>query len=190
MEKKLVAATVSAALAMVAGCNGHDDGGATMPPATNVYAVRPAFLLAEPTRIDYDGVSAGLVSGNANDLPSLLAYAAPAGDPTPATLRTLQIQNSYFGLDDLSAGGGFGTYFGKLDARANKGTEYIAVTDDGTGRQNVTTAVQIPSHFDPAHPCIVTATSSGSRGVCGEVPTVGEWALNKGFRQSRSRSTC
>ncbi|HET9157583.1 MAG TPA: 3-hydroxybutyrate oligomer hydrolase family protein, partial [Myxococcaceae bacterium] len=146
----------------------------------NPWAVRPTFLTGEPTRTDYNGADAGLVTGNAADLISLLAYTPPLGDPTPATLRTLQIQSSYFGLFDLSAGGGFGTYFGILDPRANKGTEYIGVSDDGSGKQNVTLAVQIPSHFDPSKPCIVTATSSGSRGVYGEVPTVGEWALDKG----------
>src|SRR5215469_10829101 len=146
----------------------------------NPYAVRPTFLTGEPTRTDYNGADAGLVTGNAADLPSLIAYAPPFGDPTPQTLRTLQIQSSYFGLLDLSAGGGFGTYFGVLDPRANKGTEYIGVSDDGSGTHNVTLAVQVPSHFDPSKPCIVTATSSGSRGVYGEVPTVGEWALNKG----------
>ncbi len=125
-----------ALLSLLAGCRG---GGGDND---NPFAARPSFLLAEPTRIDYDGVSAGLVTGSAKDLPSLIAFAAPAGDPTPATLRTLQIQSSYFGLIDLSPGGGFGTYFGKLDARANKGSEYIAVSDDRTGRQNVTMVVQ------------------------------------------------
>ena len=172
MQRRLSATLVLTAL--VSACGGTSD------EPVNTYAARPAFITAEPTKTDYDGTGAGLVTGNARDLASLLAYAAPAGDPSPATLRTLQIQASYFGLDDLSAGGGFGVYFGILDPRSNKGSEYLAVSDDGTGRQNVTMAVQVPSHFDPSRPCIVTATSSGSRGVYGEVPTVGEWALNKG----------
>ena len=168
LKSAFVAGLVPAFL--LAGCGGssHD------------YASRPSFLTAEPVRTDYDGAAAGLVTGNATDLPALIAYAAPAGDPTPATLRTLQIQASYFGLLDLSPGGGFGTYFGTLDARANRGSEYVAVADDGSGTQNVSIAIQVPSHFDPQRPCIVTSTSSGSRGVYGEVPTTGEWALNKG----------
>lgn len=172
MRTTLVVLMVASALSTFWGCSNNDNG--------NPFAVRPSFLTAEPTRTDYDGGSSGLVSGSAADLPSLLTFVAPAGDPSPATLRTLQIQSSYFGLIDLSPGGGFGTYFGILDPRANKGTEYIGVSDDGTGKLNVTMAVQIPSHFDPTKPCIVTATSSGSRGVYGEVPTVGEWALDKG----------
>ncbi|MCR5868539.1 D-(-)-3-hydroxybutyrate oligomer hydrolase [Aquincola sp. J276] len=172
MRKTLLAGLVPVVL--LPACGGSDDA------PSNAYAQRPAFLAAEPRRIDFDGRTAGLVTGNAADLPALLAYAAPAGEPTAATLRTLQIHASYAGLDDLSAGGGFGVYFGVLDPRANQGSEYIAVSDDGSGRQNVTMAVQVPSHFDPARPCIVTATSSGSRGIYAEVPTVGEWALGKG----------
>jgi hydroxybutyrate-dimer hydrolase len=110
---------IAAALSMSAGCKNDEN-------TQNPFAVRPSFLTGEPTRTDYDGVNSGLVTGSAKDLVSLLAFAAPAGDPTPATLRTLQIQSSYFGLIDLSPGGGFGTYFGILDPRANKGTEYIA----------------------------------------------------------------
>src|SRR5262249_1836608 len=115
----------------------------------NPYAVRPSFLTGEPTRTDYNGADAGLVTGTPAHLPSLIVCIPRAADPTPATLRTLQIQSSYFGLLDLSPGGGFGTFFGTLDPRANKGSEYIGISDDGTGKQNVTLAVQVPSHFDP-----------------------------------------
>ena len=47
------------------------------------------------------------------------------------------------------------------------GEEHIAYADDGSGRQNVTMMVQIPTTFRPDDPCIITATSSGSRGVYG-----------------------
>jgi len=40
--------------------------------------------------------------------------------------------------------------------------------------------VQIPTTFDPSNPCIVTATSSGSRGVYGAIGTAGEWGLKRG----------
>jgi hydroxybutyrate-dimer hydrolase len=169
-DTPLIALVLGASMSVLAGC-GRD----------NPYASRPAFLLAEPSRTDYDGVTAGLVTGAAPDLPSLLAYAAPSGaDPTPPVLRTLQIRGSYVGLLDVSTAGGFGTYFGKIAALANRGSEYLAVSDDGSGRQNVALAVQISAHFDPSRPCIVSATSSGSRGIYGAVPTTGEWGLNKG----------
>jgi len=45
---------------------------------------------------------------------------------------------------------------------------------------NVTMMVQVPSSFDQGKPCIVTATSSGSRGVYGAIATAGEWGLKNG----------
>jgi hydroxybutyrate-dimer hydrolase len=142
---------------------------------------RPAFLAGEPVRKTYDGATAGLHTGSATTMLGLLTYTVPAGqEPTAEALRTLQIKGSYAGLIDLSAGGGFGGEFGTISASANKGVEYLGVADDGTGRVNVAIAVQIPSHFNPAKPCIIAAPSSGSRGLYGAAPTTGEWALNKG----------
>ena len=43
-----------------------------------------------------------------------------------------------------------------------------------------TLMVQVPAHFDPKTPCIVTGTSSGSRGIYGAIGTSGEWGLQKG----------
>ena len=60
------------------------------------------------------------------------------------------------------------------------GVEVIAVADDGSGRQNVTMMVQVPATFSAAAPCIVTATSSGSRGVYGAIGSAGEWGLKRG----------
>jgi hydroxybutyrate-dimer hydrolase len=39
---------------------------------------------------------------------------------------------------------------------------------------------QVPDSFDITNPCIVTATSSGSRGVYGAVSAAGEWGLKRG----------
>ena len=44
----------------------------------------------------------------------------------------------------------------------------------------MTVALQVPETFDPANACMVTATSSGSRGVYGAIGTSGEWGLKKG----------
>jgi len=121
--------------------------------------------------------------------------AAPPGlssPPTAAELRRLAIYNNYRALVDVAGDGGFGTLFGPLtsvDADGNvsdggsgmiAGTEYLAYADDGSGRQNVTLMVQVPAHFSPVTPCIVTGTSSGSRGVYGAIGTAGEWGLQKG----------
>jgi len=158
---------------LLAGCGGSSDN-----PAA-AYKTRPDFLLAEPQRSDYDGVGLGLLTGTAGSLNALLSFQLPA-QPSRADLRTLAIQTSYTGLLDVTAAGGFGRYYGQVSAAANKGSEYVAVADDGSGLRNVTMAVTIPSHFDPARPCIVAVPSSGSRPVYGEIGTIGEWALNKG----------
>ena len=60
------------------------------------------------------------------------------------------------------------------------GTEYIAYADDGSGKVNVTLMVQVPASFDKTKPCIVTAVSSGSRGVYGAIGSAGEWGLKHG----------
>jgi hydroxybutyrate-dimer hydrolase len=73
------------------------------------------------------------------------------------------------GLDEVPTGGD-----GKV-----AGAEFVAFSDDGSGRVNVTLMVQVPSTFNPRKPCIITATSSGSRGVYGAIST-GEWGLKKG----------
>src|SRR5256885_8028043 len=60
------------------------------------------------------------------------------------------------------------------------GEESLAYDDDGTGQVNATMMVQVPASFDVNNPCIVTATSSGSRGVYGAIATAGEWGLKHG----------
>src|SRR5262249_50892445 len=116
------------------------------------------------------------------------AVADPA-KPTAAELRRLAIYNNYRALLDLDAKGGYGTLYGpNVDSRGQPtagegkiaGVEYLAFADDGSGAQNVTMMVQIPVSFDRARACIVTATSSGSRGVYGAIGTAGEWGLKHG----------
>lgn len=172
-----------AVLLSVGGLNGLAYAGDQTGDGLGVknFTSRPAFLAGEPTRKTYDGITAGLHTGSATTLSGLLGFTVPVGtEPTPEMLRTLQIKGSYAGLIDLSVGGGFGGEFGTLSADANKGVEYFGVADDGTGRVNVAIAIQIPSNFNPAKPCLIAAPSSGSRGVYGAAPTTGEWALNKG----------
>lgn len=109
--------------------------------------------------------------------------------PTPAELRKIAIFNNYRAILDISAAGGYGTLYGpNVDAQGVvttgngkiAGTESIAYSDPGSGRQNVTMMVQVPSTFDVAKPCIVTGTSSGSRGVYGAIGSSGEWGLKNG----------
>jgi hydroxybutyrate-dimer hydrolase len=109
--------------------------------------------------------------------------------PTAAELRRLAIFSNYTALVDVNPKGGYGTLFGpNIDPAGNDtlgagkiaGNEYLTYSDDGSGRRNVTLMVQIPTTWNRDRPCIVTATSSGSRGVYGAIGTAGEWGLKRG----------
>jgi hydroxybutyrate-dimer hydrolase len=104
--------------------------------------------------------------------------------PTPSELRRRAIYNNYRALLDMSTGHPT-AYYGELygpgvDAGGGEGgvagEEYHALADN-----RVTMMVQIPWDFDVNNPCIVTAPSSGSRGIYGAIGTVGEWGLKRGF---------
>jgi hydroxybutyrate-dimer hydrolase len=152
----------------------------------------PSFIVASSLRTTpYDGVSDDLLTaglgktGLAGPAP---VFANPTS-PTAAELRRLAIWSNYRALVDMSANGGYGRFWGpNIDADGKDtlgegkiaGTEYLAYADNGSGRQNVTLMVQVPAHFDPMKPCIVTATSSGSRGVYGAISAAGEWGLKRG----------
>ncbi|KQP43389.1 3-hydroxybutyrate oligomer hydrolase family protein [Pseudorhodoferax sp. Leaf274] len=168
-----------AAAAMLAGCG--DDG-----PKANA---KPDFV-GTVTMLEYDGSRDDLLTAGLGK--TGLAGAAPgyanAAAPTAAELRRNAIYNNYRALLDMTAAGGYGVLYGPnvaLDGTASLGEgkvaggEYIAFSDDGSGRRNVTLMVQVPNSFDAKQACIVTATSSGSRGVYGAI-SAGEWALKRG----------
>jgi hydroxybutyrate-dimer hydrolase len=152
----------------------------------------PRFVVPGSLKtVTYDGVTDDLLTAGLGK--TGLAGPAPAvadpKSPTAAELRRLAIWSNYRALVDMTANGGYGRYWGpNIDLNGNDslgegkiaGTEYLAYADDGTGRQNVTLLVQVPTTFDPSHPCIVTATSSGSRGVYGAISAAGEWGLKRG----------
>ena len=179
----LLMVMATSALPVVAGCGGSNDN---TPAAGNV---KPSFVGAV-TVTHFDGVSDDLLTAGlgASGLASATApTVANATAPTAAELRRLAIYNNYRALVDTNAKGGYGTLYGpNVDASGNvtsgtgmvPGTEYIAYSDDGSGQQNVVLLVQIPDAFDAANPCIITATSSGSRGVYGAIST-GEWGLKR-----------
>jgi len=154
----------------------------------------PDFVTGSVRVSEFDGnsddlLTAGLgASGLASPIPP--AYADPLA-PTAAELRRATIWNNYRALLDMTAAGGYGTLYGpNVDADGNvgsgegriAGTEYLAFSrgaEPGAAAQNVVLLVQVPASFDPRKPCIVTATSSGSRGVYGAIST-GEWGLKRG----------
>ena len=153
---------------------------------------KPAFIVGAVDATTYDGTSDDLLTAGLGKS-GLQAAAAPApanpATPTAAELRRIAIFNNYRALVDVNPKGGYGTLFGpNVDVNGNDtlgegriaGTEYIAYDDDGSGRQNVTLMVQVPNTFNKDRACIVTATSSGSRGVYGAIGTAGEWGLKHG----------
>jgi hydroxybutyrate-dimer hydrolase len=151
---------------------------------------KPAFLAGAVRVAEYDGANDDLLTAGLGA--AGLAGAAPgyanALAPTAAELRRNAIYNNYRALVDMTVDGGYGRFYGpsvgldEVPAGGDgkvAGAEYIGFSDDGSGRRNVTMMVQVPASFDARRPCIVTATSSGSRGVYGAIST-GEWGLKKG----------
>jgi hydroxybutyrate-dimer hydrolase len=176
-------AGVALALVLLAAC----------PPAVQPPPPPPDVKppnLGEITRTAYDGVSDDLLTAGLGR--TGLGDAAPQpvnqAAPTAAELRRLAIFSNYTALVDVNPRGGYGTLFGpNIDVAGNDtlgegkvaGMEYLRFSDDGSGR-NVTLMVQIPATWNRDRPCIVTATSSGSRGVYGAIGTAGEWGLKRG----------
>lgn len=152
---------------------------------------KPAHVLAIAVR-HYDGDGDDLLTGGlgkdglASATPP--AFADPDA-PAPDELRRLAIYTNYRALVDTSANGGFGRLFGpNIDLEGKDtlgggkvaGAEYVGLADDGEGG-TATVMVQVPDAFPKAaKPCIVTATSSGSRGVYGAIGAAGEWGLKRG----------
>ncbi len=169
------------AAAALSACGGGGD--------TEVNA-KPGYL-GTITQASYDGSTDDLLTAGLGKTglqsPVAPAYANPLL-PTAAELRRTAIHTNYRALLDMTAAGGYGVFYGpNVDVAGTAttgegkvaGTEYTALADDGTGRQNVTLVVQVPASFDPANACIVSATSSGSRGVYGAISS-GEWGLKRG----------
>ena len=188
MTFKLSGISLACTLALMSGCGGSDKS----ELGTGDYEVniKPSYAGAVNT-LTYDGTTDDLLTAGAGKSGLLSTAAAPtlSATPTAAELRKLAIVTNYRAIVDTTVGGGFGTLYGPnvgIDGVAGAGegkiagTETIAYADGGTGRQNVTMMVQIPSTFSAASPCIVTATSSGSRGVYGAIGSAGEWGLKHG----------
>ena len=169
------------AAAVLTACGGGDGGELNAKPG----------YLGTVRQQSYDGSSDDLLTAGMGKS-GLAAATAPgfaiALQPTAAELRRLAIYTNYRAMLDMTAEGGYGTLYGpNVDAQGRvaagegriAGIEYIAFSDDGTGRKNVTLMVQVPASFDPMKACIITATASGSRGVYGAI-TTGEWGLKRG----------
>jgi hydroxybutyrate-dimer hydrolase len=186
MSAWIRAAGLAAAALVVAACGGNGNDNEVAAPN-----VKPDFVKGPIVSTTFDGVSDDLLTAGLgkSGLAGPAPVAANPAAPTVAELRRIAIYNNYRALVDIAAAGGYGTLYGpNVDAAGNvtasegriAGEEHLAYADDGSGRQNVTLMVQIPNTFNPDDPCIVTAASSGSRGVYGAIATAGEWGLKHG----------
>ena len=167
-------------------------------PPLQAHNGRPDFIKGPILCATYDGNTDDLLTAGLgmNGLQGAAPGFADPVNPTAAELRRRAIYNNYRALVDVTTNGGYGSLYGpNIDPDGNNtlgagkiaGEECLAYADDGTGRKNVTLMVQIPlnnqppaKNFDPHHPCIVTAPSSGSRGVYGAIGTAGEAGLKLG----------
>ena len=176
----LLAAILASGL--ITGCNGGDDGVAINS--------KPVFVGAV-TKTSYDGAGDDLLTAGLGKtgLAGASPVAANPTAPTAAELRKIALWNNYRAIVDIAANGGYGTLYGpNIDVNGGNtlgegkvaGVEYLAYADDGSGRKNVTMLVQIPTSFKRDRACVVTATSSGSRGVYGAIGSAGEWGLKHG----------
>lgn len=175
--------TLAAAVLALSACGGSSD----LVENTNI---KPIYLGAVASA-SYDGSSDDLLTAGLGKtgLGGVAPTVVDPLKPTAAELRKLAIFNNYRAILDITPAGGYGTLYGpNVDAKGVittsegkiAGTEYIAYSDDGTGKQNITMMVQVPATFNPANACIVTGTSSGSRGVYGAIGSSGEWGLKNG----------
>lgn len=171
----------------LAACGSSDDNGSTGSNNT-----LPNFVTGSVKTQTYDGSTDDLLTAGLGKT-GLASATAPtianALQPTAAELRRLAIYSNYRALVDMTANGGYGRFWGpNVDLNGGDtlgegkiaGKEYLAFADDGSGTKNVSLMVQIPASFNPDQPCIVTATSSGSRGVYGAISAAGEWGLKRG----------
>ncbi|MBU2952848.1 D-(-)-3-hydroxybutyrate oligomer hydrolase [Marinobacter sp. F3R08] len=147
----------------------------------------PDFVLGEISQTSYDGLTDDLLTAGlgADGLASASApeFSDPL-NPTAAELRRLAIYSNYRALVDTVPGGGYGTFFGPQVGASGEGRiagdEYIASMLVPGADVPVTVMAQVPDSFDIERPCMVTAPSSGSRGIYGAIGTAGEWGLKKG----------
>jgi len=126
---------------------------------------------AQELRSD-DLLSAGLgLAGLADSKPPVVTADADGR-------RRLAYHSNWRGIADLSAGGGFGSVYGRIEAVP--GSETKAWIGEVGLWQPHGVLVHIPDSFNPDRPCLLVAPVSGSRGIYGALATAGAWGLARG----------
>ena len=187
MPRKMLSALPFIAVGALGACGSDDDLTGGLPTVNT----KPAYVGTIVTTT-YNGSTDDLLTGGLG-WDGLQSATPPAVSATPTAreLRTRALYNNYRALVDMTTNGGYGVLYGPnvaLDGTVNSaagagkigGTEYLAYSLDASGKAAATLMVQVPSTFNAGTPCIVTATSSGSRGVYGAVSAAAEWGLKRG----------
>ncbi|QFS85295.1 MULTISPECIES: 3-hydroxybutyrate oligomer hydrolase family protein [unclassified Marinobacter] len=176
MKPITLCALIGASGLLLTACNDRN-------PAFNQL---PGFIQGDVLQHDYDGITDDLLTAGlgADGLASATAPAfADPLNPTARERRRLAIYNNYRALVDTAPGGGYGELFGPHVGVTGDGQvpgeEFLALMSVPGSPVPVTVMVQVPDSFNVDAPCMVTAPSSGSRGVYGAIGTAGEWGLKK-----------
>ena len=122
-----------------------------------------------------DLLSAGLGLSGLRGLPSAFSDASA---PSAQELRRRAIQNSWKGIADLGALGGYGQVYGAVPDVP--GREYQALARIPRARSPYRLLLQIPDAFDVQTRCLIVGASSGSRGIYGATALAGAFGLPRG----------
>jgi hydroxybutyrate-dimer hydrolase len=126
-----------------------------------------------PLRVAYDGVSDDLLTAGLGPR-GLLAPPPPPDAQRLASFaerRRRAIHQNWRGLADLTA---------PMDDTRIAGIEILGTVAARGALPTSGFLLQIPAGFDPKRPCLLVTAASGSRGVFGALPTVGQWGLRRG----------
>lgn len=193
MKRRIFSAVAALCLAGCVGTPESPKPSTTSAPPTTTSPAPPVAEPAPPSiwpskvlHNRYDGVSDDLLTAGLGKTGLGQAIAPAMSNPTKpksVELRKRAIYANYRALADMTPGGGYGVLYGPnidLAGRDTLGEGKIAGDEFLTYLDGATLMVQVPDRFDPKDPCIVTGTSSGSRGIYGAIGTSGEWGLKRG----------
>jgi hydroxybutyrate-dimer hydrolase len=161
----------------------------TTPEPAPPPAAEPAPPPVWPSKVlhnRYDGVSDDLLTGGLGKTGLGQTIPPAMSDPTKSKaveLRKRAIYANYRALADMTPAGGYGVLYGPnidLAGRDSLGEGKVPGDEFLTYIDGATLMVQVPDRFNPKDACIVTAASSGSRGIYGAIGTSGEWGLKRG----------